>query len=68
MENIESVNHQKFFVQDFNNRSVSVTADHNEFRNIIEVDIATSKNLSFELMFDSNHSIEERILKEQFFQ
>ena len=55
-------------VKDYNNRPVSVTADHNEFRNIIEVNIATSNNLSFELMFDSNHSIEERILKEQFFQ
>ena len=35
-------------------------------RNIVEVDVASAKDLSFELLFDSNHSIEERILKEQF--
>jgi len=47
-------------------RPVSVTADHNEFRNIVEVKIASAQNSSFELLFDNNHSIEERILKEQF--
>ena len=53
-------------VNDFKTRPVSVTADHNEMRNIVEVDVASAKDLSFELLFDSNHSIEERILKEQF--
>ena len=56
----------KLNVIDYKTRPVSVTADHNEFKNIIEVDIASAKNLSFELLFDINHSIEERILKEQF--
>lgn len=53
-------------VIDYKTRPVSVTADHNEFRNIVEVYISTNIDLSFKLMFDSNHSIEERILKEQF--
>ena len=50
----------------YKNRAVSVTADHNEFRNITEVEISCAENLSFELLFDSNHSMEERIIKEQF--
>lgn len=56
----------KLFVNDYKSRPVSATADHNEFRDIVEVEISTAKNLSFELLFDSNHSMEERILKEQF--
>ena len=56
----------KLIVNDHKLRPVSVTADHNEFRNITEVEISSSQNLSFELLFDNNHSIEERILKEQF--
>ena len=56
----------KLIVNDYKSRPVNATADHNEFRNIVEVDIFSAQNLSFELLFDSNHSIEERILKEQF--
>ena len=57
----------KFIVKDHKNRAVSVTADHNEYRNITEVEISCAENLSFELLFDNNHSMEERIIKEQFF-
>ena len=56
----------KLKVIDYNMRPVSVTADHNEFRNIVEVKIESDQKSTFELLFDSNHSIEERILKEQF--
>ena len=48
-------------------RSSSVTADHNEFRDIEEVEITSSNNLKCNILFHSNHSMEERILKEQFF-
>jgi NAD+ kinase len=57
----------EFIVRDFNKRPVSVTADHNEFRNVKEVSVSCAEDLSFELLFDSNYSMEERILKEQFF-
>jgi len=57
----------RFFIQNSNDRAVSVTADHHEFRNIKEVEITSAEDLSFDLLFDSNHSMEERILKEQFF-
>ena len=48
-------------------RSSSVTADHNEFRDVEEVEITSSNNLKCNILFNSNHSMEERILKEQFF-
>jgi NAD+ kinase len=57
----------EFFVKDHKKRKISVTADHNEFRNVINVEVTCADYLSFELLFDSNHSMEERILKEQFF-
>jgi NAD+ kinase len=56
-----------FKVINFDNRPVSVTADNTEFRNIKNVKIYSSKNNSCKLLFDNNHSIEERILKEQFY-
>ncbi|PPR46938.1 MAG: NAD kinase [Alphaproteobacteria bacterium MarineAlpha5_Bin9] len=57
----------KIISNNIEKRPVSVTADHNEFRNIIEVEIQTSKNFTVELLFDNNHSIEEKILNEQFY-
>ena len=57
----------KFNVNNSIIRPSSVTADHNEFRNIKEVEINSSKKIKCELLFDNNHSIEERILKEQFY-
>ena len=57
----------KFNVNSSSLRPTSVTADHNEFRNIKEVEIHSSKKTKCELLFDNNYSIEERILKEQFY-
>ena len=48
------------------NRPVSVAADHNESQNIKSVIIKVAKNISQTLLFNSNHSFDERILKEQF--
>ena len=56
-----------FKVADCNNRPVSVTADNTEFRNIKNVEVYYSKKYSCKLLFDNNHSMEERILKEQFY-
>ena len=56
-----------FLVNNSKARSASVTADHNEFRNINEVEISSSKDIKCNLLFDNNHSMEERILKEQFY-
>tara|TARA_A100001011_G_C14187541_1_gene789749 strand:+ start:54 stop:812 length:759 start_codon:yes stop_codon:yes gene_type:complete len=47
-------------------RSSSVTADNVEFRNIDKVNIASSNDYKCSVLFDSKHSIEDKILNEQF--
>ena len=54
-------------VMDYNVRPQSVTADHNEFRDIEEVEVTSSNKIKCNILFDNNHSMDERILKEQFF-
>ena len=56
-----------FNIKDYENRPVSVTADNTEFRDIKKVEVYSSKKYSCKLLFDNNHSMEERILKEQFY-
>lgn len=47
-------------------RSVSATADAHEVRNVIRVDAFQDNNTELHLLFDPAHSLEERILNEQF--
>ncbi len=53
-------------VLDGKKRPVSATADSAEFRDVISLDVHQSKSLSRTLLFDPDHHLEERILKEQF--
>ena len=53
-------------VLNFKDRQVSVTADNLEFRNIKEVTIQSSSDKSCKILFDNKHSIEDKILNEQF--
>ena len=53
-------------VINFKDRKVSVTADNIEFRNIKEVTIQSSHDKNCKILFDNNHSIEDKILNEQF--
>ena len=53
-------------VINFKDRKVSVTADNIEFRNIKEVTIQSSQDKNCRILFDNNHSIEDKILNEQF--
>jgi len=55
----------RFDILDFENRPVSATADEVEIRDVVSVEIAQS-SISKTLLFDKGHSLEERILKEQF--
>ena len=64
---LQKENKINFNIIDSLNRPVSVTADNTEFRNIKNVEVYSSKKNSCKLLFDNNHSIEERILKEQFY-
>ena len=47
-------------------RPVSAVADHYEIRNVTRVDIAMDHATGCVLLHDSGHSLEERILREQF--
>jgi len=47
-------------------RPVSATADNREVRDVIRVDIAEDRNTTMTMLFDAGHSLDERILAEQF--
>jgi NAD+ kinase len=47
-------------------RRVSATADFTEVRDVIEVEVRSDRKKSLTLLFDPEHDLEERIVKEQF--
>ena len=47
-------------------RPVAAAADHFEIRRVVEVDVAMDKATSLILLHDPGHSLDERILREQF--
>ncbi len=47
-------------------RPVSAVADHTEIRDVAVVSVQEDRNVSLRLMFDPEHGLEERILREQF--
>jgi NAD+ kinase len=47
-------------------RPVAAVADHDEVRSVCSVDIAMDHAISMQMLFDSGHSLDERILREQF--
>jgi NAD+ kinase len=47
-------------------RPVSVVADHDEFRDALTVDVEMDHGADLILLHDPGHSLEERILREQF--
>jgi NAD+ kinase len=56
----------RFEVLDNYKRPVSATADAEEIRNVISVDVSEARDITLKLMFDPDHSLEQRILDEQF--
>jgi NAD+ kinase len=47
-------------------RPVAAVADHDEARDVRRVEIISDKSISMRMLFDAGHSLEERILSEQF--
>jgi NAD+ kinase len=47
-------------------RPVAAVADHDEVRTVVCVDIAMDLATSINMLFDPGHSLDERILREQF--
>jgi NAD+ kinase len=53
-------------VMEADKRPVAAAADHFEIRRVAEVDVAMDKATSLVLLHDPGHSLDERILREQF--
>jgi NAD+ kinase len=53
-------------VLDPDKRPVAAVADHDEVRDVAAVDIRMDHSISIRLLFDPGHSLDERILREQF--
>ncbi|MEL7346872.1 MAG: NAD kinase [Pseudomonadota bacterium] len=56
----------RFDVLEQDKRPVSATADHVEVRDVHRVDIALAHEIEMQLLYDPGHSLEERIIREQF--
>ena len=54
-----------FEVLEAEKRPVSAVADHTEVRDVRKVDVRES-NISIKILFDAGHTLEERIIREQF--
>ena len=53
-------------VLNFDTRPVSATADNVEARDIKYIEVSTDKTKKLTILHDSDHSLDERIMKEQF--
>jgi NAD+ kinase len=58
--------HVRVRIIDPERRPVAAVADHAEVRAVREVDIRVDHSVSMQMLFDPGHSLEERILSEQF--
>src|SRR6476619_5891184 len=47
-------------------RPVAAVADHDEVRDVRRVEVLSDRTISMRMLFDPGHSLEERILSEQF--
>src|SRR5436305_8116146 len=56
----------KFQILEADKRPVSAVADDFEVRNVTCVDVAEDRSISMTMLFDQGHSLDERILAEQF--
>jgi len=53
-------------VLDAERRPVAAVADHDEVRSVLSVEICRDPEIAMRMMFDPGHSLDERILREQF--
>jgi NAD+ kinase len=56
----------RFDILEPEKRPVSATADNYEVRDVIRVDVAEDRSTTMTMLFDAGHSLDERILAEQF--
>ncbi|MDQ8726545.1 NAD kinase [Bradyrhizobium sp. LHD-71] len=55
-----------FEVLESHKRPVAAVADHDEARDAKRVEVVTDRSITIKMLFDPGHSLEERILREQF--
>ncbi len=55
-----------FEILERDKRPVSATADHNEVRDVVRVDVHEDRAIGLTLLFDPEQNLAERVLKEQF--
>jgi len=53
-------------VMEADKRPVAAVADHDEVRNVASVDVVMDHKIDMRLLFDPGHSLDDRILREQF--
>ena len=53
-------------VREADKRPVAAVADHNEVRSVRSVEISMDHKVAMHMLFDPGHSLDERILREQF--
>jgi NAD+ kinase len=56
----------RFEILDHVKRAVSAVADYTEVRDVVDVSVEEARDVILGLLFDPGHSLEERILSEQF--
>ncbi|MFP6746244.1 MAG: NAD kinase [Alphaproteobacteria bacterium] len=56
----------RFDVLEPDKRPVSVVADNQEYRSIVQIEVVEDRGAELRLLFDPEHNLEERILNEQF--
>jgi len=56
----------KFEIINPKKRPVSAVADSTEFRNVTTVEVKQAHDITFNLLFDEGHELDEKILREQF--
>ena len=56
----------RFEILEADKRPVSAVADHTEFRSVRDVEVEEDASIDLLMLFDADHSLDERILTEQF--
>jgi NAD+ kinase len=56
----------RFEILEAEKRPTSAVADHREFRDVVDVQVEEDTAIDLLMMFDEGHSLDERILTEQF--
>jgi len=56
----------KFETLEAERRPVTAVADYTEVRNVLEAEVRETRDVTITLLFDPEHNLDERVLKEQF--